>query len=394
MPRAARVARTGRGGPAVTDAAPAKLDALTGIRIIAALWVVVFHFRGNLATEFDSYVYIAPVVEYGELGVDLFFTLSGFIIGLVYARRMAERWSTSLTLRFWWARFIRLWPAYAATLLLVAAWHFGLRLLGLHDPVAPRDLSLGSFLRQLTMVVQWTEPDSDRLTWNGPAWTVSAEVLAYIVFPVLALLTVRYLDRLPTALLVVLSVAWTSPLIASAILRGSLYAPWSWLLRIGSCFIAGYVMFFVYERLRSAPAARRYGGVVFVSASALFVALMYAAALLHTHVLGFVGIALFPIMIGALSVDGSAVARFLSTRWMVLGGTISYSVYLIHMPVIEPIWFLQGYVSWLAPGTVGSKTAFLLAPVLVLLAGYALWRWVEEPCRGALRDLWRRPTAR
>lgn len=375
-------------GMTQTAPAPAKLDALTGIRIIAALWVVIFHFRGNLASEFESYVYIAPVIEYGELGVDLFFTLSGFVIALVYGRKLSQRWSWPATGRFWWARFVRLWPAYMFMLLVVSVWHFLFVFLDKPDPVAPRDLSLLSFLRQTFMVVQWTEADSDRLTWNGPAWTVSAEVLAYLLFPLLTLLAVRYVDRLPTWLLPVLSVAMTAPLIVSTISRGSLYQPWTWLLRIACCFLAGYLMFFFYERVRKTAVSTRVTASIVLGLVIILIAIMVLAYRAGHHVWGFVGIALFPLIIGALAVDRSWVARTLSTRPFVLGGMISYSVYLVHMPVIEPVWAMQAVVPWLAPGTVGSKLAFLLLPLVVLLAGYALWRWVEEPCRLALRDVW------
>ena len=369
-------------------AATAKLDALTGIRIIAALWVVIFHIRGNLASEFESYAYVAPIFEYGELGVDLFFTLSGFVIALAYGRKLSRRWSWNANLRFWWARFARLWPAYMFVLLVVSAWHFFFVVAGRRDPVAPRDLSIGSFLRQMFMVVQWTEADSDRLTWNGPAWTVSAEVLAYILFPALALLTVRSIDRIPTAWLPVIAAAATTPLITSAILRDSLYAPWTWVLRIACCFIAGYVIFFFYDRCKEFEFGHRWGGLIFLGCCAAFGAGLIVAYHAGMHSWGFTGIALFPIMIGSLALDKSIVARTLSTKPFVLGGLISYSVYLVHMPIIEPLWALQAVVPWLAPGSAGSKLAFLIVPLLVLLVGYALWRWVEEPSRRALRDVW------
>lgn len=372
----------------------AKLDALTGIRIIAAMWVVIFHFRGNLASEFESYAYIAPVIDYGELGVDLFFTLSGFVIALVYGRKLSQRWSWPANLRFWWARFIRLWPAYMFVLLVVTVWHLLFVMFDGDDPVEPRDLSIGSFMRQVLMIVQWTEPDSDRLTWNGPAWTVSAEVLAYLLFPIIALITIRFIDRIATAWLPVIAVAMTTPLIVSAIARDSLYAPWTWLLRIGCCFLAGYVMFFFYERCRDSRSAQKWGGSVFLVATALLLTTLVVAHRSGYHSWGFAAISMLPVMIGALALDRSAVARALSTKPMVLGGMISYSVYLVHMPVIEPVWALHATVSWLAPGTLGSKLAFLVAPILVLLAGYALWRWVEEPCRSGLRDVWGRRTRR
>lgn len=362
-----------------------RLDALTGIRIFAAMWVVLFHVRGNLDLEFESYDYIASVVSYGELGVDLFFTLSGFIIALVYGRKLSTDWNWRATIDFWWARFIRLWPAYMFVLVLVTLWHGWFVVSSQSDPVAPRDLSVGSFIRQVFMVVQWTESDSDRLTWNGPAWTVSAEVLAYLVFPLLTILATPLLVRIPTWALSFLSVGATAPLIASTLARGSLYEPWTWVLRITCCFVAGYIGYFFYERLRRSKTANRLGGVVFIAAVAAFLAVLAVAYYTGHHVAGFVAIGLMPVMIVSLALDTGPVSRFFSSRPLVLGGMISYSVYLVHMPVIEPLWYLQGKLPFLAPGTVGSQVAFALIPVVVLVAGYALWRWVEEPCRLALR---------
>lgn len=379
--------------PVPRESAP-RLDALTGVRIVAAMWVVVFHFRGNLATEFAAYRYIAPVIEYGELGVDLFFTLSGFVIAMVYGRRLSHRWSWDQNLRFWWARIIRIWPAYMVMLLIVTVWHLRFVLFGGHDPVAPREISVGSFVRQMLLIIQWTEPNSDRLTWNGPAWTVSAEMLAYLLFPLLALIAVRWVDRMPAFLVFLLSVGATTPLILAAVAKGSLYADWVWLLRIGCCFVAGFFAYYFYERVRDGRVARRVSGVVVIVTVLTALAIMFLAYRSDHHVWGSLSIALFPVLVVFLGLDNAGIGRLLSTRPFVLGGMMSYSVYLVHMPIIEPIWSLQGTFSWLAPGTTGSRIAFLVVPFLVLLGGYALWRWVEEPARARWKDVWwRRATS-
>ena len=68
------------------------IDALTGIRIVAAVWVVLFHIHGNIRSEFpDLYPFVGPVIEHGELGVDLFFALSGYVLALNYSSRMGRR---------------------------------------------------------------------------------------------------------------------------------------------------------------------------------------------------------------------------------------------------------------------------------------------------------------
>ena len=54
---------------------------LTGVRAVAAIWVVLYHMESMLVRSYpDLYFVIKPVVETGYLGVDLFFILSGFII--------------------------------------------------------------------------------------------------------------------------------------------------------------------------------------------------------------------------------------------------------------------------------------------------------------------------
>src|SRR5881392_3977713 len=91
----------------------AQVHALTGVRIVAAMWVVLFHTRGNIASEFPWLSdLIGPVLAHGELGVDLFFALSGYVLALNYGNRMGLRLDRKATTRFWWARLARVWPAY------------------------------------------------------------------------------------------------------------------------------------------------------------------------------------------------------------------------------------------------------------------------------------------
>src|SRR5690348_1736057 len=90
-------AETGQGaGPR----GAAKIDRLTAIRFFAAAWVVVFHTMGYLHPDFRG---IGPLVAHGEVAVDLFFVLSGFILAHVYydgfARLDARSWGTFLVRR-------------------------------------------------------------------------------------------------------------------------------------------------------------------------------------------------------------------------------------------------------------------------------------------------------
>lgn len=101
----------------------AEIKALTGLRIVAAVWVVLFHFRPILyeaAPDFTET--FAPVLDCGAQGVDLFFILSGFVLTWNYLDRMGPGWSTRATLHFLWLRLSRVWPVYLVTLHLAALW--------------------------------------------------------------------------------------------------------------------------------------------------------------------------------------------------------------------------------------------------------------------------------
>ena len=72
-----------------------EIKALTGLRIVAAVWVVLFHFRpmvSDVSPDFRDA--LAPVLNCGAQGVDLFFILSGFVLTWNYLDRMGRSWST------------------------------------------------------------------------------------------------------------------------------------------------------------------------------------------------------------------------------------------------------------------------------------------------------------
>lgn len=373
---------------AVTVRPVQQIHALTGVRIVAALWVVAFHVRGNLASEFPTiYPYFAPLIIHGEFGVDLFFMLSGYVLALNYGRRMGVRLERSATAKFWWARLARVWPAYFATLMFAAVWHGIFLAIGVNDPVAPRDYSVWSFLRQTGLFVLWTEPDFDRLTWNGAAWSVSAEALAYLLFPVVALLVFRLSHALGARGLMITGFVVISPIVILAAAMGSLYAPWMWLLRILCSFLAGAIIYFGLERLGNTSRVRLGGSIGAIVAVVAIIGLLYLSEAIHRPVIALLAIPAMLVLIASLAVGDRWVVAGLGLKIFVIGGMASYSIYLVHMPLIEILWTAQGVFPFLAPGTIGSKIAFILLPVVVVGVGYCLWRFFEEPARRAMRRM-------
>ena len=90
---------------------PARLEALTGLRCFAAVNIVLFHFSNP-----QWFGILAPIVNAGYASVSFFILLSGFVLAYNYADK--ARAGELDKVRFWEARFTRLYPIYFLSLLL------------------------------------------------------------------------------------------------------------------------------------------------------------------------------------------------------------------------------------------------------------------------------------
>ena len=217
-----------------------EIKALTGLRIVAAVWVVLFHFRPMLSDiSPDLRENLSPVLNCGAEGVDLFFILSGFVLAWNYLDRMGRSWSTRETLHFLWLRLARVYPVYLVTLHLAAL----LVILSLHVGHVPlpevSSLTAISYVRQILLVQLWFEPFFDGTSWDGPAWSISAEWLAYLLFGALVLVIFRMKLATRARTLMVLAFVAQLPPVVLLLTSGFFYTPWSWLPCIVTQFVAG-----------------------------------------------------------------------------------------------------------------------------------------------------------
>jgi len=368
------------------------IKALTGLRIVAAVWVVLFHFRPLLRDAAPGFRdALAPVLNCGAQGVDLFFILSGFVLTWNYLDRMGWSWSTRSTLHFLWLRLARVWPVYLVTLHLAALWV----IFTLHVGHVPwQDLSgfsAVSYVRQVLLVQLWFQPFFDGSSWDGPAWSISAEWLAYVLFPLAALLFFR-LRRWPRWLLAGLAVLLMAPESILCLRTGSPYFPFSWAARILTGFTAGVLIYLVVRDIVRTDRVRRIASwLSWLLVAAVLGGLWFGAWLgvaPEGTERGGVVLVLFPLLVGALSLAGGSrvgVDRLLSTRWAVHGGRISYSLYLVHVPLFEVFWAVMERIpAFHADGLLAT----VLTPVVFLAAfgiAHLLYSLVEEPSRRVLR---------
>src|ERR1700730_4495727 len=165
---------------------PEQLASLTPLRGIAALWVVIFHFCWYFpAVHPERYT---GAVYKGYLAVDMFFVLSGFVITHVYKEGFAQRVTGRSYRDFLKARVARIYPLHITVLLLFVATATAERaasyaLRGSFEPVPLLgERSVGGFFANIVMLQGlWAR----ELSWNDPAWSISLEFLAYLLFPLL-----------------------------------------------------------------------------------------------------------------------------------------------------------------------------------------------------------------
>lgn len=368
-----------------------EIKALSGLRIVAAVWVVLFHFRPLLAQAAPDFTAaLAPLLDCGAQGVDLFFILSGFVLTWNYLDRMGQSWSTRTTLRFLWLRLARVWPVYLVTMHLAAVWIIFTRNVGHVPSPAVDQLTATSYLRQLLLVQLWFEPYFDGTSWDGPAWSISAEWLAYLLFSVLILVIFRVARVSRARVLLWVAVVVSLPPTLLLLATGEFYTSWSWLPRIVMQFTAGAFACAAVRKLRPTQRTRRAFGWLALLIGATIVGGLYyldgnppasvrdASALVDV---------LFVPLVVALAVGAGTLPRLLSARPMVYCGHISFGLYMVHELVHTAWnWAVVQFEITLTPGSAGTVVVIGLLGVAAVGA-VALYHGVEEPARLWMRRM-------
>lgn len=369
---------------------------LTGLRMAAALWVVVFHVVAGRPANFHEELpavgeWFGPLIGSGRLGVDLFFVLSGFVLALNYLDTMGHDPNLGSMRRFWWARLSRVWPAYFVMISVAALVDLFAAVI-LQRRHLPEGLTPLSYLEQMLLVQQWTSERHAGTSWNGPSWSVSAEALAYLLFPLLALLVAR-LARISSArVLFALSLVSMAPLLLVMVSSDGYGSSYSWVLRILCEFVAGMLAYTAVAAVRWTPGRRRAAGWAAALLGVTLVAALYAAPYAPIDSAWGLTCILFVPLIGLLAVASGPLAGFLSTGPMVLGGRISYSLYLVHIPTFHLFLALARQLQVVQDNrALNVYISIALVPVAFGFA-WLLWRYVEEPGRRRMRDMADRPT--
>ena len=355
---------------------PNEIRPLTGIRGIAALAVVFYHFRGAWNTMIPGLHPLWALSSHGLLAVELFFMLSGFVLS--YAHDLGKRrlgWSGYAA--FVGNRIARVYPNHAATLLFLAMvvplgrW--------LHLPLMG-DYPWSGLPSQIAMTHRW--PFLFGGQWNYPSWSISAEWFAYLfVFPVTCRLgAVRLNPGLLAALIAGSLLVWNG--IILALPQPDDLHLWA-IVHVSCEFFAGAFAYGVWRQNSALLAAcRRY-----VAATAI--AILIVLAVLPEKFENFT-LFLFPILLLGLTTEKNAIGAFLARPSMLWLGRVSYALYMSHAISQKMLRILLPFERFANASL--SVRVLVAATQLAFVIGAAtlLYTCVEVPAREKLRSLFNR----
>jgi peptidoglycan/LPS O-acetylase OafA/YrhL len=349
------------------------LPALTGLRFLLGMWVILHHLtsRGMLLDQWSQTLPFAvqSIFRGGYLAVQTFFLLSGFVLAQSYA---TTHWNRMSLTRFAVARFARIYPAYLLSLVLVS-WFVFEFLLKPGRSAAQKAAVVGDY----AFVLQgWT--GSLNVGWNTPAWSLSCEFFFYLCFPLLFLWLGRVgLPRIFAAL----GACFVVPVVLAQAGVPGIWKPIHHL----SDFVAGIAAARIYGALvQSGKATKRLG--FRLSAAALVAG---PAFIINPHVLDGtmmnLNTVLRPLNVAlliGLAMGGGFVVRLLSTGAAGYMGKVSYSMYILHIPLL---WWFSRYTFFRYGATPPPWTGFLFMAAVIGVS-IAAFEFVEAPANRWIRD--------
>jgi peptidoglycan/LPS O-acetylase OafA/YrhL len=317
-----------------------RVPSLTGVRALAAMLVVATH--AAYTTGKYTHGYLGLMLSRMEIGVSIFFVLSGFLLFGPWVRAVASGAPAPSLRRYARHRVRRIMPAYVVTVLAAyLIYHF-------RDAGPNPGHSWNGLLRNLTLTQIYTDGYMFSHLHQGltQMWSLAVEVAFYVALPVLAYL-----------LLVVLSQRrWRPGLLLAGLAGLALISP-AWIVLVHSIdflpdgarlWLPGYLAWFIGGMVLTVLAAmgvRCYWFIVVPLAVLCF--FIAATPIAGEPTTSPTGLAQALVKIGFYAViatlvvaplalgDTGAYSRLLSSRPMVWLGEISYEIFLVHLVVME-----------------------------------------------------------
>ena len=321
-----------------------RLNAIDGLRGLAALAVLVYHARSSfwvgigatyrehgLGPNLNAWIgYLTAPFNFGGLGVTLFFVLSGYCIHRRGARNLATNEPRDFDLAsFASRRFWRIFPTYVCALLFTALIDYWLQAMSGRS-VPNQDNSVSTFLISLLTLQGYAAPSFGS---NGVFWTLAMEIHLYCMYPLLYALSFRIGPARVLALTFFISLIYTGcemlfgfeSLLANRSARGPIFLPYWFTWTIG---------FYLAEV--EAGRSRDAGDKAWFLASIVAIPIGVYLSLMNYYLLAeiFWAIVFASLLRTSLSPWGERIWRQRIGRFFAEIGVFSYSLYAVHAPLL------------------------------------------------------------
>lgn len=344
-----------------------KLSTLTSLRFFAALAVFVYHAK--------LLEYVLKDYKLGDVGVDFFFILSGFIMTYVYSTKFVRK-NRKTSLRFYAARFAKIYPIYLLTFLLATPnmlKSYGVSVDGVYNGLVAFAAAANLTLTQAYF------PNNPAIlySFNNVSWTISVEALFYILFPFIMLKVNSKAKILKTrSLLITVSLLYLCMVLFNFGLPSDSYMPFP-IIRLPE-FLIGMSCAILYIRRTSVLTSLSTLKISFVEIAAI--ASVIGSLLLFPYLPEKTSIAVclapsMAFLILVFAYQKGIVSRLLSKKAAVYLGEISFSFYMIHMIILGKL------------NAIGDVSQTVLALAVTLIASAILYAVIEEPFRKRIKSL-------
>jgi peptidoglycan/LPS O-acetylase OafA/YrhL len=347
---------------------PADIKPLTGLRFIAAFWLLLYFFWGRLDLGVrDEFA----LIEKGGMGVDLFFILSGFILAHVYGPQVENK--TFHWRSFLWARLARVYPLHIACFLMM----FGLWLVAkkMGAEIQADAFDVSQIPAHLALVQAWGTVPSDG--WNFPSWSISAEWFAYLTYPVTFFIAALFRKAPLAGLGLAMGLFWI--LVAVANHFGMVLVDMTWqggVLRIVPSFLMGLALWMAGRQMKLSQRLASAG----VWTSVLWI--------LVSSGVGFPSELIWPGLAGlvfflAETSKHENHAFCASKNWVYLG-EISFAAYMVHLPLDIVFYKVIDRFMGMPTGVLAIVIG-LFAIALTWVAAAVAHALIEKPARNFMR---------
>jgi peptidoglycan/LPS O-acetylase OafA/YrhL len=344
--------------------ATSRIASLDGVRGIAAVVVMIFHFNYFFlpqAALTSMLPFMQPILDHAYLGVDLFFLMSGFVMTHVYGQKLSASWRAHW-MEFGTMRFARIYPLFALTTLVMVVAHVSARI-----PLSWISFSSRSLALQPLLLQEWGS-----LSWNYPSWSISTEAAAYafFVFSAGALVTGKY-----PRLIAAICVAILAALCIKYGGRLNAFTGFPALLRAIAEFSLGALLYRAH--------------IVAKISSEIWLALLAIVCVVVTALtrwdIAIVGVLAYLVYYGARPT--TSLARLLSSGPAIAMGAWSYSIFLWHAPTHYAVMAMfSAYGHPVETLDVTTARLLMLATMLAVVCLSALtFNCFEVPARRLIR---------